>query len=88
MKTHRPLYIIAADIRANWKKPVLPAFPYIFALRHLDRATDYFGADSAENIIAYFLANARTWQGPEACRIKTELKTILEGNEDEMQRLD
>lgn len=79
MPDHRPLYLIAADIRANWPKPYFGAVPYIFALRHLDRADEMYGCDTATSCIAYFLSNAQTWRGPEARRIKAELKDILKG---------
>lgn len=77
--THRPLYVIAADIRANWPKPYFGAIPYIFALRHLSSPSEMYGADTAISVIAYFLSNATTWRGPEARRIKSELKSILKG---------
>ena len=55
---HRPLFIIAADIRRNWPKPYFGAFPYIHALRYLDRVTDNYMLDSGVSIVAYFLSNA------------------------------
>jgi len=73
----RPLWLIASDIRANWPRPGLAALPYIHALRHLNRADEMYGADSALSIIAYFLSNARTWRGPAATAIKNELRDIL-----------
>ncbi len=76
---HRPLYVIAADIRANWPKPYFGAVPYIFALRHLNQITEPYGLDSGTSIVAYFLANAATWRGSEARRIKQELRDILKG---------
>ncbi len=75
----RPLYVIAYDIRRNWPRPHFAAIPYIFALRHLNTISDNYGADTALSCIAYFLANASTWRGPEARRIKSELKDILKG---------
>lgn len=75
----RPLYVIANDIRTHWPRPHFAALPYIFALRHLNTADEMYGADSATSCIAYFLANAQTWRGPEARRIKSELKSILKG---------
>jgi hypothetical protein len=76
---HRPLYIIAADIRQHWEKPYFGAIPYIFALRHLNQVTEPYGLDSGVSCVAYFLANAQTWRGPEARRIKQELRDILKG---------
>jgi len=76
----RPLYLIASDIRADWPKPYFGAVPYLFALRHLNRADEMYGADSALSIIAYFLSNARTWRGPRATALKNELRDILKGH--------
>lgn len=77
--SHRPLYVIASDIRANWPKPYFGAIPYIFALRHLNQISEPYGCDSGVSCVAYFLENAQTWRGPEARRIKSELRDILKG---------
>ena len=77
--THRPLYVIAQDIRNNWAKPGLAALPYIYAMRSLNQITEDYGLDSGRSIVAYFLSNATTWRGEEARRIKQELKEILKG---------
>lgn len=77
--SHRPLYIIAQDIRNNWAKPHFAAFPYIYAMRSLNQITEDYGLDSGRSVVAYFLANAQTWRGEEARRIKAELKAILKG---------
>jgi hypothetical protein len=76
---HRPLYIIAADIRQNWPKPHFAAFPYIYAMRSLNQIGEMYGLDSGVSIVAYFLANAATWRGEHARRIKQELRDILKG---------
>ncbi len=73
----RPLKVIAADIIANWKVVYFGAVPYVDAMRTMDRMTDYYGCDSAESIVMYFLANASTWRGEKAREIKTELKAML-----------
>jgi hypothetical protein len=71
--------VIAADIRANWPKPYFGAVPYIFALRHLNQVSEPYGLDSGVSVVAYFLANAATWRGEHARRIKQELRDILKG---------
>ena len=76
-KARRPLWLIASDIRQHWAKPHFAAFPYLFALRHLSSPDELYGQDSALSIIAYFLSNATTWRGPDARRLKAELKSIL-----------
>lgn len=77
MSETRSLRFIAEDIRANWAKPYFGAVPYIDAMSELAEMSNMYGADSAESIVRYFLANAGTWRGPEAKRIKAELKSML-----------
>lgn len=67
---------IAAEITADWKKPYFGAVPYLNAMRSLRQITDKYGCDDAESIIMYFLANAGTWRGETARRIKKELKDL------------
>lgn len=76
---NRPLWAISKDIRANWKNPYFGAVPYIDALSQLDNVGDKFGFDDAKSLIMYFLANASTWRGDDAKRIKSELKAIIGG---------
>lgn len=71
---------IAADIRRNWPAPYFGAVPYLKAMSALNTVNDSYGADPAEQILRYFLSNAATWRGPEAKRLKTEIKTLLKGN--------
>ena len=75
--TPRPLSVIAADIRANWPKVYFGAAPYLDAMFSLTSITDDYYADSARTVVLYFLANATTWRGDAARRIKAELKAIL-----------
>lgn len=76
MTTHRPLYEIASEIRKDWQKVYFGAVPYLQAMSSLDQVTDNYGMDSGKSIVLYFLANAGTWRGETAKRIKTELKAI------------
>ena len=73
----RPLYAIAAEIKADWKKPYFGAVPYLDAMRELASIDQPFYHDSGESIVRYFLANASTWRGETAKRIKAELKAML-----------
>lgn len=73
---HRPLYAIAADIRANWPNVNYAAAPYLDAMRSLTTVADMYGADNARSIVLYFLANAQGWRGPKAKAVKAELKRI------------
>lgn len=73
----RTLAAIARDIRANWPKPYFGAVPYIEALSTLGGLDDSYGLDDARSIARYFLANAGTWRGEDARRIKAEIKSML-----------
>ena len=73
----RPLYEIARDIRNNWPKVNYAAVPYLAAMRELNLMSDKYVFDSGASVVRYFLANAGTWRGPEAKRIKAELKAML-----------
>ena len=70
---------LATRIRIAWPKPYFGAVPYLNALRSLHSMDDNYGEDSARSIVAYFLANASTWRGPEAKAIKAELNRRLKG---------
>ena len=77
----RPLYVIAQEIRQDWKATskngiYFGAVPYLEAMSNLDKPTDKYGYDSGKSIILYFLANASTWRGDTAKRVKAELKAM------------
>jgi len=73
----RPLYGIAAEIKRDWKRPYFGAVPYIGAMESLADITDSYGCDAADSVVRYFLANAGTWRGETARRVKAELKGML-----------
>jgi len=73
----RSLATIARDIRRHWPNVYFGAVPYLDAMFSLDTVNDNFYSDSARSIVAYFLSNATTWRGPEAKRIKAELKAMI-----------
>lgn len=75
--TARPIYEIASDIRAEWKKVYFGAVPYLDAMDSLKSVTDMYYLDSADSIILYFLSNANTFRGPRAKEIKAELKAMI-----------
>ena len=74
--TVRPLHVIAAEIRADWRNVYFGAVPYLQAMARLDKITDRFGDDDADSVVIYFLSNATTWRGPVARRVKAELKAM------------
>jgi hypothetical protein len=73
---NRPLYEIARDIRNDWKRPYFGAVPYLEAMGYLNSIEDNFIEDSGKSVVLYFLANAGTWRGEVARRVKAELKAI------------
>lgn len=72
----RPIYKIAIDIRADWKKIHFAARPYLDAMFQMDSIDRSFGYDSGKEIVLYFLSNASSWRGPVAKKIKEELKAL------------
>ena len=72
----RPLYVIAREIRADWKKPSVYALPYIEAMQMLNGIDETYGFDDAHEIVIRFLCNASGWRGDNARRIKAELKAL------------
>jgi hypothetical protein len=73
----RPLSVIARDIRAHWPKVYFGAVPYLQAMAQLGSINDKYYEDSARSVVNYFLANAGTWRGEDARRIKAELKSMV-----------
>ena len=73
---HRPIYQVFEEIHRSWARPFFGAVPYIQAGMQLSAITDRYGYDSADDVIAYFLANAGTWRGDDARRLKAELRAI------------
>lgn len=83
--TARPLYEVAAEVRRDWRKDGKPnvwfgAKPYLEAMESLGSMSDYYGADSASDIVMYFLVNAKTWRGETAKRVKAELNAMLKAS--------
>jgi hypothetical protein len=72
----RSLSVIAAEIKKDWKNPYFGAVPYLQAMMCLDKVTDNYGFDTGKSIVLYFLANASSWRGEVARRIKKELNAM------------
>ena len=81
--TARPLSTIAAEIYADWapkgKGIYFGAKPYLAAMAEMDSIETPYYADSGASVVLYFLANAHTWRGETAKRIKAELKLMTKG---------
>ena len=73
----RSLRTIAYDVRRSWPNVNYAAEPYLSAMARLEDVRENYGYDSARSIVLYFLSNARGWRGPDAKRIKAELKGLL-----------
>lgn len=79
-KARRPLHLIAAEIQADLSWSPIARYharPYLEAMHQLNSIEDKYYLDSAKSIVRYFLANASTWRGETARRIKLELKGML-----------
>jgi hypothetical protein len=78
MNMTRPLHVIANEICDKWPraKRYFGAEPYLTAMRSLGSISDTYGYDSAKSVVLYFLANANSWRGADARRIKGELKQM------------
>lgn len=77
--TTRPINEIAQEIRSDWKNVNYAAAPYLDAMGTLIHVTDNFFLDSGASVVRYFLANATTWRGETARRVKAELKAMIKG---------
>jgi hypothetical protein len=75
--TIRPLYQIASEIRKDWKPMYRPAGAHLEAWDGATSMDEMYGCDSVRSEVAYFLANAQTWRGETARRIKKELNAML-----------
>ena len=73
----RTIHEIANEIRLDWARPYFGAVPYLEAMHSLKSIDDKYGRDDASSVVAYFLANASTWRGETARRIKAELNALL-----------
>ena len=72
----RPLHEIAREIYRDWTKVNYAAKPYLEAMSCCDDINGMYYDDTARSVVLYFLANASTWRGETAKRIKAELKAM------------
>ena len=72
---------IAVEINATWSKigkgVNYAARPYLDAMGDLDSINDNYATVSGRSVVLYFLSNASTFRGPDAKRLKAELKGLL-----------
>lgn len=72
----RSLNVIAREIRADWVKMSPYAKPYVDAMAQMTSINDPYYADSGKSVVLYFIANAGSWRGEVAKRVKAELKQM------------
>lgn len=72
----RTISAIAYEIRRLWPKVNYAAEPYLQAMFSLNDISDNYGCDTGKSVVLYFLCNATSWRGPDARRIKAELKAL------------
>ena len=77
MNEVRSLQTIANEIWTDWKKINYGAEPYLNAMATMQSVQDDYGYDSGKSIVLYFLANATTWRGETARRVKKELHALV-----------
>jgi len=77
MNDKRQVNTIAYEILSTWKKPYFGAIPYLQAMTYLHTVNDMYMYDDGKSIVRYFLANASTFKGDDAKRLKLELKSML-----------
>lgn len=77
MKASRPLYVIAGDIKKEWKNVNFAAKPYLNAMGCLKSVEDWYYADSGDMVVRYFLSNASAFRGDRAKELKNELKQMI-----------
>lgn len=73
----RNLSEIAKEIRADWKNISPYALPYLQAMARLDSVGQRYGVDEGRAVVNYFLANAGSWRGEVARRVKKELNQMV-----------
>lgn len=79
MGNKRTFAEIARDIRMHWKNVYFGAKPYLDAMStiHSCDKNHVYICENAYSITCGFLANASTWRGEDARRIKAELKSMI-----------
>ena len=79
MDNKRTFQQIARDIKSAWLNVYYGAVPYLEAMLTLDTSdpNDTYMYDTAGDIVRYFLANAQTFRGADANKLKAELKSML-----------
>ena len=67
-------------IYRNWNNMPLNAYRYVEAMFQLDNINESFNNETGVEIISYFLANAKSWQGDVAKDVKQYLNNLIKNN--------
>ena len=73
----RPIYAIAQDIFVFWRDINPGARAYANAMLAMTTVRDHYDEMPGQKVVTGFLLNATDWQGPEARRVKAELKARI-----------
>lgn len=81
MDDKRTFQQIAKDIKSMWLNVYFGAVPYLEAMLTFDTSdpNEMYMYETVGDVVRYFLANAQTFRGAEAKKLKAELKSLLNG---------
>lgn len=85
MKTEKRIRDYAYEIFNDWERMPENARVYAAVMLTLDSPHEYYYCDSAAEIVNRFLANAQTWRGSTARRVKAELKVMMKNFYDNLE---
>lgn len=69
---------IAQIVKQDWNPVYFSAKPYLDAMEQLGSIDESIGKDSGEEIVIYFLMNAKQWKGQIAREVKDYLRKLVE----------
>ena len=73
----RPIRTIAIEIADDWRPVHYAAKPYLTAMHLIEHLDEAYWNEHGASVVRYFLANAQTWRGEIARRVKKELNEML-----------
>lgn len=77
LRVARPVYKIAQEIHRLWSPIGHSAVPFVDAMLLMERVHNNVDGVPGRAVIEGFLHHAQDWRGPDASRIKAELKGKL-----------
>ena len=73
----RPIWRIAQEISTLWHDAPAAVRPFLIAMRLMERIHDNVDDLAGRTIVTGFLKHSTDWTGPDASRIKAELRSKL-----------